>query len=329
LLAGAPDMSLAIPRRGLLAGLAAIPAWAQAQPRTWPNRPVRIVIPSAPGGPLEVPGRFIAEQLTTRLGQPFIVEARPGAGIAIGTRQVVASTDQHTLLLVATAIAIQPAVQPDAGFDPGKDLLPVSLVSEASMGFMVRPDSPIRDLAGLVAAAKAAPGRVTYGSSGNGTTTHMAAALFGVKAGMPWQHVPYRGQGQLISGFLAGDVDVMSGDLGTLLPHHREGRGRVIAVTAPQRVALLPDVPSVTELVPDTGITIWFALFAPRNFPEEAMARLQPEIAALRGNAALTERMAAGVAQLLMTGPAELEQRVNRELPIWRQVVAEAGIRPE
>jgi tripartite-type tricarboxylate transporter receptor subunit TctC len=133
----------------------------------------------------------------------------------------------------------------------------------------------------------------------------------------------------LISSFLAGHVDVMSGDLGTLLPHHRGGRGRMIAVTAPQRVALLPEVPSVTELVTDTGITIWFALFAPRNFPEEAMARLQPEIAALRGNAALTARMAAGGAQLLMTGPAELEQRVNRELPIWRQVVAEAGIRPE
>ena len=322
-------MRLAIPRRSLIAGLAAMPAMAQAQPRGWPNRPVRIVIPSAAGGPLEVPGRFIAEALTTRLGQPFIVEARPGAGIAIGTRQVIAATDQHTLLLVATAIAIQPAVQPDAGFDPATDLLPVSLVSEASMGFMVRADSPIRDLAGLVAAAKAAPGRVTYGSSGNGTTTHMAAALFGVKAGMTWQHVPYRGQGQLISGFLAGDVDVMSGDLATLLPHHREGRSRVIAVTAPQRVALLPDVPSVTEIAPETGITIWFALFAPRNFPEEAMARLLPEITALRGNATLAERMAAGGAQLLMTGPTDLGQRVTRELPMWRQVVADAGIRPE
>lgn len=322
-------MHVALPRRAVLAGLTILPAAAQAQPRGWPSRPVRIVIPSAPGGPLEVPGRFIAEELTHRLGQPFIVEARPGAGIAIGTRQVIAATDQHTLLLIATAIAIQPAVQPDVGFDPARDLLPVSLISEASMGFMVRADSPIRDLAGLVAAARAAPGQVTYGSSGNGTTTHMAAALFGVRAGMAWQHVPYRGQGQLISGFLAGDVTVMSGDLATLLPHHREGRARILAVTAPQRVPLLPDVPSVTELVADTGITIWFALFAPRNFPEEAMARLVPEIVALRGNVALADRMAAGAAQLLMTGPAELQQRVARELPIWRQVVAEAGIRAE
>ena len=322
---------MSIKRRRLIAGLgaAALPSAARAQPRPWPSRPVRIVIPSAPGGPLEVPGRFIAEQLTTRLGQPFVVEARPGAGVALGTRHVIGSTDQHTLLLVATAIAIQPAVQPDAGFDPASDLVPVSLLTEASMGFMVRPDAPFRDLPGLVAAARAAPGRITYGSSGNGTTTHMAAALFGVRAGMQWQHVPYRGQGQLIGGFLAGDVDVMSGDLATLLPHHREGRGRLLAVTAPQRVAALPDVPSVTETVPDTGIAIWFTLFAPRGFPEEAMARLLPELAALRGNPVLIERIAAGGGQLLLTGPRELDERLRRELPLWRQVVSEAGIRPE
>jgi len=319
-----------IARRALISGItAAIPLAAQAQPRAWPNRPVRIVIPGAAGGPLEIPGRFIAEQLSARLGQPFVVEARPGAGIAVGTRHVIGTTDQHTLLLAATAIAIQPAVQPEAGFDPARDLVPVSLVSEGSMGFMVRPDAPFRDLPGLIAAASAAPGRITYGSSGNGTTTHMAAALFGVRAGIAWQHVPYRGQGQLIGAFLAGDVDVMSGDLATLLPHHREGRARLLAVTAPQRVALVPDVPSVTETVADTGITIWFALFAPRSFPEVAMARLLPELAAIRGNPALEERIAAGGGRLLMTSPAELEQRLRNELPLWRQVVAEAGIRPE
>lgn len=316
-------------RRTLLIAGAAAPMAAYAQPRTWPTRPVRIVIPSAPGGPLDVPGRFLAEHLTARLGQPFLVEPRPGAGVAVGTRHAIGTTDQHTLLLVATAVAIQPAVQADAGFDPARDLMPVSLLSETAMGFMVRPDSPLRDLAGLIAAAKAAPGRITYGSSGNGTTTHMAAALFGVRAGITWQHVPYRGQGQLIGGFLAGDVDVMSGDLGTLLPHHREGRARLLAVTAPERVAAVPEVPSVTELVPDTGITIWFALFAPRGFPDEAMSRLLPEIAALRTSAALQERVAAASGRLLMTGPAELADRLHRELPLWRQIVAEAGIRIE
>nr|WP_246514466.1 tripartite tricarboxylate transporter substrate-binding protein [Neoroseomonas soli] len=316
-------------RSALAAATLALPAAAAAQARGWPNRPVRIVIPYAPGGPVEIPGRFIAEHLAARLGQPFVVETRPGAGGALGTKQVIGTTDQHTLLMVTGAVAIQPAVQPDIGYDPVAELTPISLVSEASMGFMVRPSAAFRDLPGLIAAAKAAPGRITYGSSGNGTTTHMAAALFGARAGITWQHVPYRGGGQLISGFLAGDVDVMSGDLATLLPHVREGRGVLLAVTTPDRVPVVPDVPSITEVVPGTGIAIWFGLFAPRNFPEDATARLVAEFAPLRSGSPLGERMAAAGGRLLLTGPADLSERLRRELPLWRQVVADAGIRPE
>ncbi|CAH0201597.1 tripartite tricarboxylate transporter substrate binding protein [Roseomonas sp. CECT 9278] len=305
------------------------PAAARAQARAWPNRPVRIVIPYAPGGPVEIPGRFLAEHLSARLGQPVIVETRPGAGGALGTKQVIAATDQHTLLMVTGAVAIQPAVQPDIGYDPVNELMPISLVSESSIGFMVRPNAAFRDLPALIAAAKAAPGRITYGSSGNGTTTHMAAALFGARAGMNWQHVPYRGGGQLISGFLAGDVDVMSGDLATLLPHVRENRGVLLGVTAPDRVPVVPAVPSINEVVPGTGMTIWFALFAPRNFPPEAAERLGAELAPLASGSALGTRMAADGGRLLLSGPAELSERLRRELPLWRQVVAEAGIRPE
>ncbi len=316
-------------RSALGAATLALPAIAHAQPRAWPSRPVRIVIPYAAGGPVEIPGRFLAEHLAARLGQPFVVETRPGAGGALGTRQVIGATDQHTLLMVTGAVAIQPAVQPDIGYDPVNELTPISVVSESSMGFMVRPNAAFRDLPGLIAAAKAAPGRITYGSSGNGTTTHMAAALFGVRAGITWQHVPYRGAGQLISGFLAGDVDVMSGDLATLLPHVREGRGVLLGVTSPERVPAVAQAPSIAELVPGTAITIWFALFAPRNFPAEAVARLVEELAPLRSGSALGERMAATGGRLLLTGPAELSERLRRELPLWRQVVAEAGIRPE
>jgi tripartite-type tricarboxylate transporter receptor subunit TctC len=252
---------MALHRRNLLLGAAALGGLAAnpagAQPEAWPVRQPRFVIPFAPGGGQDVFWRLLAERLSRRLRASFIVENKGGAGGGLGAQEVVrAAPDGDTFLTTTSSIAILPALYPNLGFDPLRDLQPVSLVPEASMGFMVRPDSPIRDLVGLVVAAKAAPGRVTYGSSGTGTTTHMAAALFGVKAGMSWQHVPYGGQGQLISGFLAGDVDVMSGDLGTLLPHHREGRGRVVAVTASQRVGLLPDVPSVTEAVPGTGITI-------------------------------------------------------------------------
>jgi tripartite-type tricarboxylate transporter receptor subunit TctC len=324
-----PEDAMTLTRRTALAlAGAALAAPALAQ-RAWPTRSVRIVIPYAPGGPVEIPGRFIAEHLTQRLGQPFIVETRPGAGGAIGTKQVISGNDDHTFLMPTGAVAIQPAVQPDIGYDPLTELAPVSLVSESTMGFAVRPDSRLRDLAGLLAAARAEPGRVTYGSSGNGTTTHMAAALFAVRAGIDMQHIPYRGGGQLINAFLAGDVDVMSGDLSTVLPHVRDGRARLLGVTGPERSPAVPDVPSITEAVPGTGINIWFALFAHRAMPAEIIQRVVAEMAPLRDGSALAQRMTASGGRLLVTGPQELTALLGRELPMWRQVVAQAGIKPE
>lgn len=302
---------------------------ASSQPRPWPTRPVRIIIPYAPGGPVEIPGRFIAEYLTQRLGQPVIVETRPGAGGALGTKQVIAAQDDHTFLMITGAVAIQPAVQPDIGYDPLNDLLPVSLVSESSMCFAVRPNAQFQDLRGLIAAAKANPGKITYGTSGNGTTTHMAPALFGTRAGISWQHVPYRGAGQLISGFLAGDVDVMSADVALMLPHIREGRANILGVTAPKRTDILPQVPSITEIVPGTGIMIWFGICAARNMPEPNITRFASELELLRTGSVLGQRMAASGSTLLLSGPQELADRLRHELPLWRQVVAEAGIKPD
>jgi tripartite-type tricarboxylate transporter receptor subunit TctC len=310
-----------------LSPLAANSAFSQT--RQWPNRPVRIIIPYAPGGPVEIPGRFIAEHLTQRLGQPVIVETRPGAGGALGTKHVIAAQDDHTFLMITGAVAIQPAVQPDIGYDPLIDLLPVSLVSESSMCFAVRPNAQFQDLRGLIAAAKANPGKITYGTSGNGTTTHMAPALFGIRAGISWQHVPYRGAGQLISGFLAGDVDVMSADVALMLPHIREGRANVLGVTAPERSAILPEVPSITEVAPGTGIMIWFGICAARNMPEANIARFVSELEPLRSGSVLGQRMAASGSTLLLAGPQELAERLRHELPLWRQVVAEAGIKPD
>jgi tripartite-type tricarboxylate transporter receptor subunit TctC len=310
-----------------LSPLAANSAFSQT--RQWPNRPVRIIIPYAPGGPVEIPGRFIAEHLSQRLGQPVIVETRPGAGGALGTKQVIAAQDDHTFLMITGAVAIQPAVQPDIGYDPLSDLLPVSLVSESSMCFAVRPNARFQDLRALIAAAKASPGKITYGTSGNGTTTHMAPALFGIRAGISWQHVPYRGAGQLISGFLAGDVDVMSADVALMLPHIREGRANVLGVTAPKRLEILPEVPSITEVAPGTGIMIWFGICTARNMPEANIARFVGELEPLRSGSVLSQRMATSGSTLLLTGPQELAERLRHELPLWRQVVAEAGIKPD
>jgi len=311
----------------MLAGTTlAAPALAQS---AWPARSVRIVIPYAPGGPVEIPGRFIAEHLTQRLGQPFVVETRPGAGGAIGTKQIISGNDDHSFLMPTGAVAIQPAVQPDIGYDPLRELAPVSLISESTMAFAVRPNSRLRDLQHLLTTARAEPGRVSYGSSGNGTTTHMAAALFAVRAGIDLLHVPYRGGGQLINAFLAGDVDVMSGDLSTILPHARDGRARLLGVTGPERSPAVPDVPSITEAVPGTGLNIWFALFAHRGISPDIVRRLVEAMAPLRETSPLAQRMVANGGKLLVTGPDELTALLTREVPMWRQVVAQAGIKPE
>ncbi len=302
---------------------------ASSQTRQWPNRPVRIIIPYAPGGPVEIPGRFIAEHLTQKFGQPVIIETRPGAGGALGTKQVIAAQDDHSFLMITGAVAIQPAVQPDIGYDPINDLTPVSLVSESSMCFAVRPNAPFKDLQALLRAAKENPGKITYGTSGNGTTTHMAPALFGIRAGISWQHIPYRGAGQLLNGFMAGDVDVMSADLALMLPHIREGRAVALGVTAPKRSEMLPDVPSITELVPGTGIMIWFGICAGRSMPEENIVRFVREVAPLKTGSLLEQRMAAAGSSLLLTGPQELAARIRHELPQGRHVVAEAGIKQD
>lgn len=308
--------------------LAARPASAQAPPAAWPNRPLRFVVPFAAGSPVEVPARFLAEHLTPRLGQPVVVESRPGAGGALGAQAVIAANDGHSFLFGTSAIAIQPAVQPEIGYDPLRDLVPVSLVSESPMTFVVRPGGRIRDLPGLIALARREPGRVTYGTSGSGTTTHMVGALFALRAGIEMTQVPYRGSGQLIGAFLAGDVDVMVGEGSTALPHAREGRALIVAQTGEARSPAMPEVPTLPEVVPGTVLPIWFALLGNRATPPEAVARLTREIAPLRDPAGpLARRMAEGGATLLLTGPEALAERLRREMPLWREVVRETGIR--
>jgi tripartite-type tricarboxylate transporter receptor subunit TctC len=314
-------------RRALLTSLA-LPAVARAQPR-WPTRPVRFVVPFAPGGPVEIPARFLTEQLTQSLGQPVIVETRGGAGGALGAQAVIAAQDGHTFLFTTGAIAIQPALQPEIGYDPLRDFVPVSLVSESPMGFAVRPANRFGSLAGLIAAAKADPGALTIGSSGTGTTTHMVSALFGLKAGISLTHVPYRGAGQMVGAFLAGDIDLMSAELSTILPHVREGRAVVLGQTGAIRSPVLPEVPTLAELVPGTAMPIWFALLGNRGTPPEAVARLGEAMAPLRQGSVLAARMAENGAALLLSGPEVLAARLAEEVPLWRQVVQQAGIKPD
>ena len=319
-------MTRSISRRALAASLA-VPSLARAQGVTWPTRPVRFIVPFAPGGPVEVPARFIAEHLTQRLGQPVVVETRPGAGGALGVQIVAQATDQHSLVFTTGGVAILPAIQRNPGYDPFA-LTPVSVISENAMAINVRAQSPIRDFPDLLARARAEPGRISYGSSGVGTTTHLLGELLKVRAGIDLLHVPFRGTGQGLGSLYSGDVDLLLTDASIPIPHIREGRLRTLAVTSAEPVSALPGVPAVAQSVPGFSMVLWFALLGPAGFPPEAVARLTREMAPMRGGP-LAERMESGGGRLLLTGPDELAARIRTEVPLWREVVRAANIPQE
>jgi tripartite-type tricarboxylate transporter receptor subunit TctC len=318
----------AVTRRAAAIGLGLLPFAAGAQ-APWPTRPIRFIVPFAPGGPVEVPARFVAEHLSSVLGQPVLVETRPGAGGALGIQAVIQANDPHTLLFTTSSVAILPALMRDPGYDPFRDLVPITLVTDAPMALLARPEHPIRDLADLLARARARPGAISYASSGAGATTHLGGALLGVRAGVDLLHVPYRGAGQAVNALYAGDTDLLVTGTIEALPHVRDGRLKAIAVTSAARVAALPGVPAIGEQVPGYAMSIWYAMLGPRATPPEVVARLAREVAPLATGTLLARRMEESGARLLLDGPAALAERMRLEVPQWKDVAARAGIRAE
>jgi tripartite-type tricarboxylate transporter receptor subunit TctC len=319
----------ALRRRGALAAaLGALAAPARGQ-EAWPARPVRIIVPFAPGGTTDIPARIIADHLARRLGKPFVVENRSGAGGALGIRTVTQATDAHTLLHSTSAVAVLPALQRDPGFDPLTDLAPVTMTAASPILLVVRGDSPFRDLAGFLAQARAQPGRISFSSSGIGTTVHLAGELLRTRAGIELLHVPYRGSAPSGTAVLAGEVNAGFLSPIEVLPHVRAGRLRVLANCASTRT-LLPEVPAIPEVVPQyDGVQLWFGLFGPRDLPADARATLMRELAPLRAGSALTERMAEVGAETLLDGPEILAARLRAEVPLWKSVAERAGIARE
>jgi tripartite-type tricarboxylate transporter receptor subunit TctC len=305
----------------------AAPALGQTAP--WPNRPVRLISPFAPGGPQDLPARFFVEALTPRLGQPVVFDSRAGAGGAVGIQYVAQANDGHSFLITSTAIATLPGLRRDLGFDPITDLQPVTLVMQSPFTLVVRANGP-RDFASFLAQAKADPNRLTFGSSGVGSSTHLTMTMLQQQAGIQLTHVPYRGSQLIMNALLAGDIDCFSGDVSIPLEHLRAGTARCLAVTTAARLPLLADVPAVAEQVPGFEATLWYGLFAARSVPPEGVQRMAGELAALGGaDSDLRRRIAATGAELMLDGPAPLAARLRREVPQWAAVVQQAGIKPE
>lgn len=318
-------------RRALMAaGMASLAMPALAQDGAWPVRQARIIIPFAAGGPLDVPARIVADRLSQRLGATFVVENRGGAGGGLGAQQVARSApDGATLLFISASIATISALQPALNFNPIRDLDPLSIIVDLPAGLLVRADSPLRSLDDLLVQARANPGRLTYGSGGVGSANHLTAALFASMANIELMHVPYRGVSQAVNAIYSGEIDLVFGSSIEVLPHAQQGRGRLLGVTTEQRLPQIPDVPAIAERVPGYAAPNFFSMFAPKGFPPALRDRVVAELALLREDAQLKDRMAAAAGLIRLDGPQVLAERLSSEMQKWQELIVRANIRPE
>jgi tripartite-type tricarboxylate transporter receptor subunit TctC len=302
-----------------------------AQAAGYPDRPVKVIVPFTPGGGVDIVSRVLAQGMAPLLGQTVLVDNRPGAGTIIGTEVVAKSPpDGYTLVTASFAHAVNPSVQTKLPYDTAKAFAPVVLIGRSPNLLVVPTASPIRDIAGLLARAKAKPGELTYGSFGNATSSHLAAALFCHLAKVDMTHIPYRGSAPAVTDLLAGRIDVMFATSTGVSQHVREGQVRAIAVTSAERSPAFPDLPSIAEAgVPGYVAESWYGLYAPAGTPAEVIAELNNAV-----NAAVqTETFQRSVAEegLRVVGgpPSALADYVRAEEARWREVVRAADIKPE
>ncbi len=298
-----------------------------AAAQTYPSRAIRLILPFAAGGLVDVPGRILAQKLSASLGQPLVVENRPGAGSTIGADLVAkAKPDGYLLMITSTTHVISANLYKSLPYDALQDFAPVMKLAEGPYVLAVYPGLPARSVRDLIALAKSRPDRIDYGSSGNGSSQHLVAALFCSMTGARLNHVPYKGSDRATQDLIGGQVSV--GFLGTpgALPHLRSGRLRALAVSTARRSAELPDVPTLHEAgVPGFEATIWLGLFAPAATPHEVLARLQAEFARTLAEPDVRAAVASTGLDVSPGGAAGFAAFVRAEHEKWGRVVRETG----
>jgi len=307
---------------------AALGCASAAQAQSYPVKPLRIIVPVAPGGGLDFVTRLIGPRLTEVLGQQIIVENRPGGGSTIGIEHGIrAAPDGYTLLMVSPTYSINPSLYP-IKFDPVADFTPVIEVARNPYVIAVHPSLPVRTTRELIALAKTRPTQITYGSSGQGTIVHLTTELFLHMAGVKMTHVPYKGGGPALQDLIAGHIQLVFATSQTSLPQVKAGRLRALAVTTPARIAAEPSLPTVGESgVPGYAVTNWLALIGPKGLPRAIVDRLNGEAAKILNQKEFEDRLqAAGVSAAGGT-PEQLYEQVRREIEQWRKVVERAGIK--
>ena len=317
--------------RALLAAgaLAAVGGAARAQ--AWPSRPIRLVVPFATGGGSDFIGRFMAQRLGQALGQPVVVENRPGAGSTLGIELVVKSPpDGHTFGLIASSYTVTPSLY-RLRFDPVTDITPVIQFSQGPMLVVVPKSLPVANFTELVALARSRPGALNYASAGQGSITHLACALFADMAGLQMTHIPYKGTGPALTDTMAGQTQLFFSSTATALPHVQSGALRALAVTTRERLGTLAAIPTIAESgLPAYDVPLWHGMIGPAGVSSDIVARLVSESRRTLSLRETAEQLAQdGVAPAPEGSPAQFRDRIRSEIDQWRGVVARAGVRIE
>jgi tripartite-type tricarboxylate transporter receptor subunit TctC len=320
-------------RRAVLQGAGTLAIGTTAFGRTaatadYPNRPVRIIVPFAAGGPSDLTARLMSVKLAEALGQTFFVENRAGAGSNLGTAAVARSApDGYTLLVTSSAFVVNPGLYKQVPYDPVKDFAPVAELDTSPNVFIATPASGITSMAQLVARAKANPNELSYASAGIGTTPHLAAELLKIAAGITITHVPYQGAGPAVQSILAGTVPVACASLPGAHPSILSGKLRAIAVTGPQRWYDMPDVPTMLELgYPGFVVDTFHCMMAPAATPQEIVSRLAEVSVATLKQPEFHERLRTLGFEVIANGPDGMRRRIAEEVPRYRDIIVKAGI---
>ena len=314
----------------LAAGAAALPAASRiARAQVYPSRPVRLIVAFPAGGSSDIVARLLGQRLSERLGQPIVIDNRPGAGGNIGTEAVAkAAPDGYTLLLASNTNAVNATLYEKLNFDFINDIEPVAGMVRWPNVMEVIPSVPVKTVPEFIAYAKANAGKINMASGGNGTSQHVAGELFKMMTGVDMVHVPYRGSGPALTDMLAGQVQVMFDPIATSIEHIRAGRLRAIAVTTVARSESLPDVPTISDFVPGYEASSWHGIGVPKNTPIEIINKLNQEIIATLADPRMKTRIADLGGTLLSGSPAEFGKFIVEEIEKWGKVVKFAGIKP-
>jgi tripartite-type tricarboxylate transporter receptor subunit TctC len=312
----------------LLAASLLLPAVAAAQPAAWPAKPVTLIVPFPPGGGTDAFARPLAAQLSKQLGRQVVIDNRGGAGGTVGAALAAkAAPDGYTFFVGAVHHAIAPSFYPKLDYDIEKDLVPIMMIANPPQVIVANPTRvAANEVKTLVATLKSSPGKLSYGSAGNGTSHHLAGELFKQQTGTYVLHIPYRGAGPALSDLIAGNVDLMFDGLGSSAQHIRSGRIKAIAVAAPQRAAAFPNVPTAAEAgLPDYRVSTWYGLWAVKGTPAPIVDRMQAEVTKALATPELREVWLANGSEVPSMSQAEFARFLNAEIKRWAQVTKTSG----